>query len=133
MEQRSAVERRFGRSHRPWAAIAITAALSVGSTVLLSPIWALLGLALGRYDASGRGGPFAACAADSTDCSGPDLVAFGVLALVLLAVAALIALLGTRLQRPRRRAPAFAVHLGVTVAAAVTTAAALWASGSWLR
>jgi len=132
MEQRSAVERRSGRS-RGWAAIAIIAGLSVGSTVLLSPIWALMGLALGRYDSSGRGGPFAACAADSTDCSGPDLVAFGLLALVLLAVAALIALLGTTMQRPRRRAPAFAGNLALTAAVSVATAAGLWFGSSWLR
>ena len=113
--------------------MAITAALSVGSTVLLSPIWALLLLALGRYDSSGRGGPFAACAADSTDCSGPDLVVSGVLAFVLLVVAALVALLGTSMQRPRRRASAFAAHLALSVAAAVTTAVALWVSSSWLQ
>ncbi|WP_199700555.1 hypothetical protein [Jiangella rhizosphaerae] len=99
-----------------------SAVVAAAVTLLLVPVHAFLVavavLAAGRYDASGRGGPFRACTADSVACDGPQYPMIAVVALVLLAVAWAVAGLGVRIGRygRRRRARLWLTALNVVVA-----------------
>lgn len=65
-----------------------------------------LQIAISRYDSSGAGGPFAACTATSTSCSGPNVPMALLLSLLLLAAVVVPAVLGQLVGRFRHRAVA---------------------------
>ncbi|GHF51687.1 hypothetical protein GCM10017566_26130 [Amycolatopsis bartoniae] len=56
--------------------------------------------ASGRYDSSGRGGPFRSCTADSVSCEGPHVPVMAGCALVVLGGLLLAGWAGRRAARP---------------------------------
>lgn len=82
-------------------------AAALGVTLLLAPVHGFAALVFlfstGRYDSSGRGGPFRNCTADSVSCTGPNVVAMIVCALVVLGGLVLAGWAGRRAGRPRHR------------------------------
>jgi len=101
--------------------------VTLGGTALaqwpLVPVWLVMALLTSRTDASGQGAVFRACTADSLSCTGPQLGAVAVLALMIAGVCAVIAVAGARVGRYRHRRRAFLVHWASSVGCAVATIA----------
>ncbi|HEY9289871.1 MAG TPA: hypothetical protein VIP98_01205 [Microlunatus sp.] len=114
------------RRWRAWAAPAVTVLITAAAQPLLLPLWMLGVMAAGTYDASGRGGPFRACTADSTTCTGPVWWMIAAVALVLLAACAVASMIGIRVGGYRRRRLAFVVHWMVSAVVAVASAAVVY-------
>src|SRR5690606_37487081 len=81
---------------RRWVAPIVTVVAATVLNALCLPVWFLLVLASGRYDASGAGGPFRSCTPDSVSCDGPSVFLIVAASLALVAIAALAGWLGDR-------------------------------------
>lgn len=102
----SVKSRREGSTLRKVAGVLSAAVIVI---LLTSPVFQgalFLQIAISRYDSSGAGGPFAACTATSTSCSGPNIPLALLLSFLLLAAAVVPAVVGQVVGRFRHRAVA---------------------------
>lgn len=83
-------------------------------------------LSAGRYDSSGRGGPFRSCTADPTVCSGPEYWVLAVCAGIFVTTAWLAALAGARAGRYRHVWRSRIALAAMNVVIAVGSAAGWW-------
>ncbi|MCP2252473.1 hypothetical protein LY13_001216 [Prauserella aidingensis] len=99
--------------------------------VLLTPVHGfglvLALLSAGSSDASGQGGPFRACTADSVSCTGPNVPLIVAVALAMLACLGIAVRAGMRTGRlpPRWRHRGMLSCAGVAAAVVVDTVAVL--------